>query len=635
MTPTIRHRLRPWRRRFARSAGACLLCLCAYPALAAPLPVEIGPETHHHDLSGRVAYLVDPTGTLGIDDLRQAEMSDRYNDHRDENPANFGFSEGATYWLRVSFLGGYGLGRQQFMLALDYAPIDEVVMYTRADNARTVRQRSGDSVPVAERPVRAPAPVVPLELVAGREKTVYLRVRTSGSVQLPLALWSQPAYASRAAGTGLALGAYYGVMLAMMLYNLLVYFSIRDRMYLYYVLAAASAGVVLFCLNGYASLYLFPEHPQWANRLLAMTAALGILGVTHFSRVFLDIRSRLPRLDRVLRGGEAAMIACSLAAVVLPYGLSARVASSLVLLAAPLVFFAGAVCWWRGVAQAGYFMLAWLAFLVGTVTYVLKTMGMLPVTGLTHHSLQIGSAAEFLLLAFALADRLRTIKEEGVRIQRAANEQLEQRVEERTSKLNEALQDLREANRLLHENAQFDDLTGVYNRQHFDERFEEEWRRARREHSALCVMMIDCDHFKQVNDDHGHLVGDAVLPAIAAALQSQLNRASDVLARYGGEEFVALMSGVDRAGAAAIGERMRDAIEDSTVDCGEVRVSVTVSIGFYVFIPRGNTDERDAAIARADAALYAAKSFGRNRVIDSAALERETDPVPDGTEAVE
>jgi diguanylate cyclase (GGDEF)-like protein len=161
-----------------------------------------------------------------------------------------------------------------------------------------------------------------------------------------------------------------------------------------------------------------------------------------------------------------------------------------------------------------------------------------------------------------------------------------------------------------------DALTGAHNRRYLDQRLAEEAERARRLAEPLCALLLDLDHFKRVNDQHGHAAGDAVLRAAAAAMRTQL-RASDLLARYGGEEFCALLPGTDLPAALEAAERIRTAIAALAVPAGGALIRPTLSIGAARFTP-GRGESLEAASARlleqADTALYAAKQAGRNRV---------------------
>lgn len=162
--------------------------------------------------------------------------------------------------------------------------------------------------------------------------------------------------------------------------------------------------------------------------------------------------------------------------------------------------------------------------------------------------------------------------------------------------------------------ARHDGLTGLCNRQEFDAALEREFSRAQRAGDPLSVVLVDVDHFKAVNDTHGHQRGDEVLRQVGAGLE-QLARREDVAARYGGEEFVVLLPGVDGAGATAFAERVRARLRD-----GVDAVPITVSAGVACY-PE-NAIDLDALVGRADAALYEAKRGGRDRVVTSSVHAR-------------
>jgi diguanylate cyclase (GGDEF)-like protein len=157
--------------------------------------------------------------------------------------------------------------------------------------------------------------------------------------------------------------------------------------------------------------------------------------------------------------------------------------------------------------------------------------------------------------------------------------------------------------------AMVDPLTGLYNRRAFLELAARELARSRREGSPSAVLMVDLDHFKRVNDDFGHQAGDRVLAAFGALLGRSL-READVAGRYGGEEFCAVLPGAGLAEAAAIAERVRGAAAQAPL--GDLPRITTASIGVALLEP--DVGGIEPALARADAALYAAKQAGRNRV---------------------
>jgi diguanylate cyclase (GGDEF)-like protein len=169
--------------------------------------------------------------------------------------------------------------------------------------------------------------------------------------------------------------------------------------------------------------------------------------------------------------------------------------------------------------------------------------------------------------------------------------------------------------------ASMDGLTGIANRRAFDERFAHEWSRAVRHRKPLALAMIDLDNFKQFNDLYGHLAGDKCLCAVAAALAGQLQRPEDLVARFGGEEFALLLPHTSSDGAYKVAERLRAAILELSIEhLGNPWKYATVSIGYSSLTPTHN-DSQTGLIQLADAALYQAKSRGRNCVQSISSIE--------------
>jgi diguanylate cyclase (GGDEF)-like protein len=165
--------------------------------------------------------------------------------------------------------------------------------------------------------------------------------------------------------------------------------------------------------------------------------------------------------------------------------------------------------------------------------------------------------------------------------------------------------------------AQTDPLTGVLNRRSLVERLDAACARARTRGLPIALLFIDLDHFKEINDSFGHAAGDACLSAIIGPIQAEL-RQSDVIGRYGGEEFVVILSSADISAAHPIAERIRKRVADVRVDGFGKPIRLTCSIGVATSDTLGVWGEH--LIAQADAAVYAAKRAGRNRVQVAAPL---------------
>lgn len=168
----------------------------------------------------------------------------------------------------------------------------------------------------------------------------------------------------------------------------------------------------------------------------------------------------------------------------------------------------------------------------------------------------------------------------------------------------------RKDERSLHEAAQFDSLTGAYTRGFAMEVMQRVLSRARSEGTSFAVLMLDLDHFKRVNDAHGHARGDLVLQQTTRAVQSTL-RADDVVGRFGGEEFVVLLPGADLEQAMGAAERCRAAVESMQI-AGAPYLSVTASVGVAAFPNHG--EDLDTLLKASDRAMYRAKAHGRNRI---------------------
>ena len=173
--------------------------------------------------------------------------------------------------------------------------------------------------------------------------------------------------------------------------------------------------------------------------------------------------------------------------------------------------------------------------------------------------------------------------------------------------------ELEQRARLLEQQSITDSMTQVSNRQHFDGQLALEWARAARDGTPLSLLMIDVDHFKRINDEHGHPVGDQCLKLIAQCLADHLRGAGDLLARYGGEEFVALLPGAQPEAAAKSAERLRAAVAGLRVPCVSPVGGISCSIGLHTAWPADGGSATEL-VAGADSALYTAKDAGRNRV---------------------
>jgi two-component system, sensor histidine kinase LadS len=595
----------------AWSAALCgLLLLTAGSAPARPAAAPLEPGLSALDLAPHTRYLRDPDATA-----TPAQMFARADAGGfaplPPSGAAFGFQDGA-YWFHLA-LRNLHPDEPRWLLLQEYPLSDRIDVYARYPDGRVVHQAGGDHLPFDARSIRYRHPNFLLDLPVGARVDVLVRVRSQSSMQVPLKLYTPTAFAELSRDAQLAIGIYYGILLALFFYNLVLWVSLRDASYFWYLFHITAFGLVLFTLNGLGFEYLWPDWPWLADKAVPLSICLALIGMQQFARTFLELPRRWPLGNKVTLAIIAFFVLLGFASLQLPYDVSTPIATRAVLAGVAWIVVATIVVLRRGYAPAWLFLLAWAMFLMGTFVFSLLAFGLLPKNLFTEYGVQIGSALEMLLLSVALGYRYASLRNENERIVRNANELLERNVELRTAELKQALAQLGEANTQLREYSRRDPLTGVYNRRHFHEAFERHLGEALAQGRPLALLIADLDNFKHINDSHGHLAGDECLRWVAHCFEETLAPRGGLVARFGGEEFVALLPGMDAQAALQAAEAVRRRILEESVRSAKARIRLSVSVGVHSLVPeRPLTPEEVIAIA--DEALYRAKRDGRNCV---------------------
>ena len=401
-----------------------LLILALLPLLAGA--VDFDEVTRSLPLGRAMQVFEDPTGLATIDEVSAPAAEGKF--HVNNNDVlNAGYSKSA-FWIRLDlrYAPRQNAALRNWLLELAYPPMDHVELYQAGADGHFFRsQVTGDTLPYSHRVIRQNNFVFDIPFVPQQSQTLYLRVQSEGSVQVPLTLWSSNAYLEAQPERLYVLGMIYGVLLGMLVYNLFIYLSVRDTSYLYYILYIASFGLYQVSVNGAGVEFLWPENPWWANAATPLLIGAAAFFGCQFSRSFLQTREHSRIFDwllKLLMLYGAVVVLMSLSA---SYGLALRLATLLALLFTVVIFCAGVKAWWRGQRQARYFMIAWTAFLAGGVVNTLMVLGYLPNVFITMYSSQLGSALEVGLLSLALADRINAMREEQSQILVEAGHKLE------------------------------------------------------------------------------------------------------------------------------------------------------------------------------------------------------------------
>lgn len=571
-------------------------------------------------LSSAIQMLEDTNGTLRWSDIASGQQDARFHGVAPaQDVLNLGYSR-SVFWLRVP-LHNPDATPSQKLLELGYNRLSLVDFYVDDGQGAGRVVHTGNLRPFASRELADRHFVLPLQLPAHGRQTVYIRLESSSPIFIPLRLWSPSAFYAYQRTAYAQQAVYYGMALAMIAFNLLLFVALRDRAYIYYLGFVASMALAIAVRTGLAKEYIPWDAAWWWETSSFLSNTLACVTFLVFMRQMLQSRVQLPGVDRWI----TRVLVLHLVLPVLYVGHYRAFAIPMIwVYIATLVFILGSGIYgaWRRQRAAYFFVAAFAILFLTAVMNSLTSLGALPANIITNNLLQFGSACEMVLLAFALADRINTLRQEKVVAQgkmlAAQNElvlalqnserALEARVQERTN-------ELQQLNRKLEALSTTDGLTGIANRRKFDTVLDAEWRRALRSGTALSVGVIDIDWFKQYNDLYGHQAGDACLRTVAQAVAGSLARAQDLVARFGGEEFVFVAPETPQEVAQMLAEKICENVRAlQQAHQGSVWGHVTVTVGVATQIPQGAAVPA-ALLAAADAALYAGKAAGRNRVV--------------------
>jgi diguanylate cyclase (GGDEF)-like protein len=551
-----------------------LFTACLLGSMATGLSATCGAAESDFDVQVLSASVIHPTASAVVSGSLDAYF---------EPPANSKAGRfGGDYWLKIQPRGTVPPG--EIPVAVMHAP--------RQTHAQLYAE--GDAGAIA----------LPLDTrlpgFSGTQDTVYTRVEglkadqplyahvdaRSGDARLV-------GFSSSTLDTMLALGTEhtrmialsFGALMAVSLAALLIWFVLSDLLFIFYA--------AVFFLQALYVVFLSGQGFDWPGLSYALplgsfawNVPVGLSGAAAclFTREIADLRASSPRVYAAFGWFAAAFLVVTVGNVAKLWGLSVWVSAvgNLVFLVSAVFTIAVAfLAWRRGNRAAGWFLIAWLLLEGFTMTAALRFLFSAshePAQFLYYYGLPLSMVAASILIALGVADRLRQ--------QRAALSDAERR-------------------------AQTDPLTGVLNRRSLIERLEAACARARARGLPIALLFLDLDHFKDINDSHGHQAGDACLRAIIEPIHAEL-RQSDVIGRYGGEEFVVVLSSADAAAAHPIAQRILERIAAVRVDGFGNPIRLTCSIGIAASDTLGVWGEH--LIAQADAAVYLAKRLGRNQV---------------------
>lgn len=370
------------------------------------------------------------------------------------NP-NFGFSK-SVFWVRIE-LENQNEEQNEFLVEIA-APLLDSITFFHKENGNYRSTLTGDAFEFYKRPVENRYFLFPFQLKTQEKQVFYFRIASKASLmQFPMRIWTPLAFEQYNHQFQFVFGIIYGIIIFILINNLFLYFSLgKGNSYLYYVIAMACSLLVIANLNGHAYEYLWGDFPFLQQKALPMCLTFLDFWLVLFCRRFLNTRTFLEKFDKTLRVFGFVQLAFFILTIFLPYEYAIYLSIFSAAATAVVLLITGTSAILRGNNSAWFFMSGFSVYILGYVIYALKTSSFLPLNAFTEYSVQVGAALQVILLSFAIGIRIREIRNEKDDAQRSmmetqmqANEQLESKVEERTSELNEKAEALENSYRTV------------------------------------------------------------------------------------------------------------------------------------------------------------------------------------------
>ncbi len=498
----------------ATNSGICRIAMCVFwmVVLATPsaFAFDVQSDERSQEVAGGYEFVSEGKDSLSVEQVRDPALADQWQSL--EGMPNFGYrSDAIWYRLPLEVSGSEPFTR---FFEITYPLLDRVELYHFANDELIAQAKTGDSLVFSERPIDVRTFVFPLNLDPGTDHTLYLRVQTSGSHQIPAQFWEPTAFYVANEKDMMWRAMFYGMLLIMAVSTLYLALTIREFSFFYFFSVQLSLLVIMSSLHGVAFQYLFPKYPGIHHLLILTSVPLGTFFFSLFSIEFLNLRQRLVWGYQLLQMIAALTFLAFLGGLVLAYDISTRISVSLAALVCVAILSTGLALLGKGDRSAKHFVAAWLALLLGVVVHILGLSALLPDGWQISYAMEIGSVCASLLLYFALGDRFHT--------ERTA------RIEEQNARI-EAMHAREQAESQMVEAARHHGLTGLPNRVALEECLDAQISECRASGGTVALVLLHLRGFDDINKTLGHENADAIL--------QEISRRMDLLVK-GQEGFV-------------------------------------------------------------------------------------------------
>ncbi len=426
-----------------------VLCLYAHTVFAGPGVLFSDTSSIKQNIGRNLQILEDKSNSLSVEDVIR---SNDFKQSAADVPI-LGVST-STFWVKFTVTNTSN--ESSLLLELSQPTMEEVALYTQQPDGRFTVQKSGISLPFSARRYSNQNYIFDLSILKDHSATYFIKVKSSDQIMLPLSIGIPKKILEFASLKDMLFGIFFGLMMVMILYNLFVYFSVRDSSYIFYVIYILLVCLLQTTLQGYAHRFLWTDNYWLTKNSVFILPSLAGIAAMVFSKVFLQTANIVPLLDKILK----ALIAVFCIAIILVFAGSYKLSFGIMqldtMIGSLFVLYLSYRVYRKGNQTALFFLIGWSVLLVGAIIFVLKDFAVFPYNILTNSILEIGTAAEVILLSFALADKINVFRkekeasqaqallalQENERIVREQNVILEKKVNERTYELKVANDDL-------------------------------------------------------------------------------------------------------------------------------------------------------------------------------------------------
>ena len=522
--------------------------------------------------SFKMFYYNDTTGSLDIKDISKISFNQTISN-------NFTLTalKGSS-WFKFTLLNNSN--NENILLNMNEGWFDKLNLYT-LENGNFFKSEAGINVLLKDKEMKNTSPTFNLHIKKGENKTFYIEINTYMSTLGIFTIYLNKDSYLNDKIISIALYAFYiGAAFIVFILNLFLFYTLREIIYAYYSLYVLIFSTYVLVFSGMTEYISYGSFYR-----LEFLSPVSMLFLILFSKELLVTSLYTPRLNKSLTILSIMMLILSVL-VFLDAKSWYILYTRFVPFVAIIILSASIISWKKGNDDAKYYIIFMSMYIISLFILVMLSLGVVEYNNFTRYSFIISSFFEMSFFSLVLANRFHKTKIEKNIVEIA----------------------LKNTKKLAHH----DKLTGLYNRHYLESCFTHSFNNARNKEQELCIIMLDIDKFKLVNDTYGHDIGDIVLKNVSSVFTS-ITRESDVVARYGGEEFIIILQNTSVQNTQIIAEKIRVNIEElKTKYEGNKELSVTISLGISLL---KNEDLRiESIIKRADKALYESKNSGRNKL---------------------